>query len=90
MIDPVAVPYNVPEVGRVTLVDPVAVSVIGKAPEVAKASTKVTFFPAVKVKISPQAKVMELVDSDMLSLTVRVFPLLIVNIPVVEVMVSPS
>ena len=43
--------HNVPEVGRVTAVAPVAVREMEKAPEVEKASAKETVLPAAKVKV---------------------------------------
>ncbi len=57
---------KVPVVGKVTLVDPVVVSVRA--------------FVAVRVKTSPPAKVMELVARVVESETVRVFPSAIVSV----------
>ncbi|MEK7060228.1 MAG: hypothetical protein AAB970_01245, partial [Patescibacteria group bacterium] len=82
VMESVFVPYNVPEVGKVTLVEAVEVKIKGKAPLVEKASTKVIFFVAAKVNISVPAKVMALVPRVVESETVKVFPAPKVNVPV--------
>ena len=52
---------SVPEVGKVTEVEPVAVMVIGNAPAVEKASAKATFLVEARVRVSVPPKVIELV-----------------------------
>ena len=70
-----------PESGRVREVEAVAVRVIGNAPRVENELANETFCPAVKLSDSPPAKLMELVLSVVVSLTVNVSPAPKVKVP---------
>jgi len=84
-----AVVATVPVVGKVIEVVFEAISVIEKAPEVIKASAKVTLLAAVRVKTSAPANVIAFVARVVLSLTVRVFAFVRVITPVDAVRVIP-
>ena len=88
-VSPPARVARVPVVGRIKLVDAVAVRTIGNAPLVEKASAKVTLFVEARVRTSVPAKVMELAAKVVLSETVSVLPLVIASVPVVVLMVRP-
>ena len=75
VMESVAVPYSVPDVGSVTDVLPVV--------------RRESAFVAEKVMTSPPPSVMAFVARVVESETVRVFPLDMVRVPVDEVMVNP-